>query len=112
MHRERGKGRVEALVGERQVFGHGINGRGETVRALGTHSRRRLHRGDLEVAGLVGAGPGTYVDQRSGATKGLNNCVEERWLWLAVSGVVDSRRFVVEVPCRRGTPRGAHAEAG
>ena len=48
---------VERLILERKALGVGGHARRRPRRALRPHDRRRLHRGDLAVGGLVGAAP-------------------------------------------------------
>lgn len=84
MHRTEGHRGVEGPVLERETLRSGGHARRRARRTLRPHDRRRFHRGDIAVGGLVGAGSGSDVQHRP--------CVPER----------------VPDPCgdpRLGTPR-------
>ena len=66
---ERHRG-VEGLVLERKALRGGSHARRCACGTLRTHDRRRLHRGDVTVGGLVGAGAGPDVQHRP--------CIAER----------------------------------
>jgi hypothetical protein len=62
MDRHRGHCGVEAGIGERQLFGDGVERGREMRRTLCAHRRRRLDRRDLAVDGFVRASTRADVD--------------------------------------------------
>jgi hypothetical protein len=101
---------VDRVAVERQRFGRAGERRGGTGGALGAHRRARLDRQDPAVAGLVGAGAGTDVQDHPRVAQCCLDRRREPWVGPPPQRVVPPMRLVVDPARHRKTVLAGRSE--